>query len=510
MQGGIGQVEKGGKPGAPSRRKTPRTLIPDEALSRITESVLVPGNDIRLLKDAAENYPAWLEAIGSAERYIHFESYIIHDDEQGRLFADALIAKAREGVRVRIIYDWVGGFGKTSSRFWKRLAEGGVEIRCYNPFDFLRPLGWINRDHRKILSVDGRIAFVTGLCIGQMWVGYPDKDVAPWRDTGVSIRGKAVADVERSFAEIWDSLGDPLPATDIADAADIPDSGSTSARIVSGPPGGARIYRLDHLLASTARESLWLTDAYFSGTDVYVEALGAAADDGVDVRLLVPAANDIVIMSAVSRSGYRALLERGVRIFEWNGPMLHAKTAVVDGCWSRVGSTNLNISSWVGNAEIDVVVEGEEFGRQMQDMYLADLENATEIVLDEKALARPVGGRRRKRHRMVSSEARSARYAPTAIVIGSALSSSVYRGARQSVGPIEWKITMVAAALLLATFAIALKYPRIIAVPIGIAALWLAVSLSVNSIRSYSHSRKAAASAKRPEGAAEPSKEGVS
>ena len=510
MQGGIGQLGKDARLEVSNRRRTPRTLIPDEALSRITESVLVPGNDIRLLKDAAENYPAWLEAIASAERYIHFESYIIHDDAQGNLFADALIAKARQGVRVRLIYDWMGGFGKTSRRFWRRLAEGGVEIRVYNPFDFLRPLGWINRDHRKILSVDGRVAFVTGLCIGQMWVGYPDKEIPPWRDTGVSIKGKAVADVERSFAEIWDSLGTPLPETDIAVAADIPDAGPVSARIVSGPPGGARIYRLDHLLASTARETLWLTDAYFSGTDVYVEALRAAAEDGVDVRLLVPAANDIMIMSAVSRSGYRALLEAGVRIFEWNGSMLHAKTAVVDGCWSRVGSTNLNISSWVGNAEVDVVVEGEEFGREMQEMYLADLERSTEIVLDEKSFARPLGAPRRKRHRMISSEARSARYAPTAVVIGSALSSSVYRGARQSVGPIEWKITMVAAALLVGIFAVALKYPRAIAVPLGIAALWLAVSLSVNSLREYRRARLSAKTSDHSEEAVVPSKGGAS
>ena len=482
MRGTGVQVRESESGGAPMRGR-PLSRISDEALSRITETPLVRGNSVKLLRDASENYPAWLSAIASAERYIHFESYIIHDDDQGRLFSDALVAKAREGVSVRVVYDWLGGFGKTPARFWRRLREGGVEVRCYNPFNFTRPLAWINRDHRKLLSVDGRESFVTGLCIGRMWAGDAAKGVEGWRDTGVSIRGKAVADVEKSFADIWDMLGDPMPDSHVADAGSIPDAGDVPVRIVSGNPGNARIYRLDNLVASAARETLWLTDAYFSGTDVYVETLRGAARDGVDVRILVPAANDIVIMSAIARSGYRALLEAGVRIFEWNGPMLHAKTAVVDGCWSRVGSSNLNISSWVGNAEIDVFVESSGFGAMMQDMYLEDLRNSTEIVLDERLKAKPVG-RRKRRHR-VSSTPRSARYAPTALVIGSALSSSVYRGAHRQLGPIEWKIVAAAATILLLTFAVSLKYPRIIAVPIGIAALWLALSMSVNAVRAF-------------------------
>src|SRR4030042_3522814 len=156
----------------------------NRAFSRAAGAPLVEGNHVRLLKDARENYPAWLEAIAAAKRHIHFESYIIYEDDTGRTFADALVAKAREGVRVRLIYDWMGGLGKTSRRFWNRLREGGVEVRCYHPPRLDSPFGWLSRDHRKMLAVDGQVGFVTGLCIGQMWEGVPEKDVLPWRATG--------------------------------------------------------------------------------------------------------------------------------------------------------------------------------------------------------------------------------------------------------------------------------------------------------------------------------------
>ena len=133
-------------------------------------------------------------------------------------------------------------------------------------------------------------------------------------------------------------------------------------------PNSVGLYRLEQLVAAGAREYLWLTDAYFIGTTMYVQSLRAAAQDGVDVRLLVPSASDIPIVSALSRANYRALLEAGVRVFEWNGPMIHAKTAVVDGKWARVGSTNLNIASFMGNWELDVTVEDERFAREMEEM----------------------------------------------------------------------------------------------------------------------------------------------
>src|SRR5688500_15631330 len=145
--------------------------LANQAFSRAAGASLIEGNAVRLLKDAAENYPAWLDAIHGAKRYIHFETYIIHEDEAGWQFAEALGSKAREGVKVRLIYDWMGGFGKSSRSFWNHLRTQGVEVRCYNPPQLDSPFGWVHRDHRKTLTVDGEIGFVTGLCVGQMWIG---------------------------------------------------------------------------------------------------------------------------------------------------------------------------------------------------------------------------------------------------------------------------------------------------------------------------------------------------
>ena len=150
---------------AEAQAREPVSLVrqlADQAFSRAAGARLIPGNSVRLLKDAQENYPAWLQAIASARQTIHFENYIIREDDTGSMFADALIAKAREGVRVQLIYDWMGNFGKTSRRFWNHLREGGIEVRCYNPPRLDSPLGWLSRDHRKMLAVDTQVAFVTG------------------------------------------------------------------------------------------------------------------------------------------------------------------------------------------------------------------------------------------------------------------------------------------------------------------------------------------------------------
>ena len=368
------------------RAPMPAFALVEQGFARASGAPLVPGNDVRLLKDAAQNYPAWREAIDAARRTIHFESYIIHDDETGQEFARALMAKARTGVRVRIIYDWLGGMGKASQRFWRALRKGGVEVRCFNPPGLSSPFTWLTRDHRKMLAVDGQVAFVTGLCVGRAWVGDPARGLAPWRDTGIALRGPAVADLERAFVGMWALAGAPIPG-----GADEPvreskrPAGEMAVRVIASMPGTAELYRLDQLIAAAARRTLWLTDAYFVGTTPYVQSLRAAARDGVDVRLLVPGASDIWVLRGLSRAGYRPLLEAGVRVYEWNGPMLHAKTAVADGRWARVGSTNLNLQSWIGNWELDVAVEDEGFAGQMEDMYLDDLDHATEITLTRRA-----------------------------------------------------------------------------------------------------------------------------
>jgi cardiolipin synthase A/B len=196
-------------------------VLADQAFARAAGAPLVPGNTVRILKDAKENYPAWLEAIASARSMIHFETYIIHRDDIGLQFAEALAERARQGVRVRLLYDWLGSFSVSLRPRWPMLARAGVEVRSFNPPRIDRPFGWISRDHRKVLTINGRVGFISGLCVGRDWVGDPERHIEPWRDTGVVIEGPAVADVELAFAETWAAAGAPLPATDLPDKASI-------------------------------------------------------------------------------------------------------------------------------------------------------------------------------------------------------------------------------------------------------------------------------------------------
>jgi cardiolipin synthase A/B len=463
-------------------------MLAEQAFSRAAGTSLSEGNLVRLLRNAGENYPAWLDAIRSAKHHIHFESYIIHGDEVGRQFADAFIDKATEGVRVRILYDWMGGFGKTPRQFWNRLRAGGVEVRCYNPPRLDAPLGWLSRDHRKTLVVDGTVGFVTGLCVGKMWVGDPEKQLQPWRDTGVEVRGPAVAEIEQAFAYIWSTLGEPVPDEDLASAnAPLP-TGDISLRVVASAPATAALFRLDLLIAALARDRLWLTDAYYAGTTPYVQALRAAAQDGVDVRLLVPSGTDIPLLRPLSKAGYRPLLEAGVRVFEWNGSMLHAKTAVADGRWGRVGSSNLNIASWQGNYEMDVVVEDSRFAHEMEAMYLDDLTNATEVVLYSAPTRR---ARVKRARRPVSAMRRGGsvgRAAAGAIRISNAFGAAFTNS--RVLEPVEAHIMISGGALLLALAALFAYFPKAIVYPAVVICAWFALAFLYRGYRLLAKRRR--------------------
>jgi cardiolipin synthase len=453
----------------------------EQSFDRVTGSKLIAGNDARLLKDAAENYPAWLGAIENAEDRIFFESYIIHEDKQGALFADALIKKAKEGVDVKLIYDWMGGFGKTSLRYWRNLKKNGVDVRCYNPPKFTDPLAVFSRDHRKSLIVDGKVAFISGLCVGQDWVGKPEKEIPAWRDTGVEIRGSAVAEVEFAFSQIWAEMGPPINPEKLSRREDFENTGDIALRVVDGIPSSSYIYRIDQILAAGVRESMWLTDAYFIGVPSYLQSIKDAAQDGVDVRILVPQSTDIALIRDTTRSTYRPLLEAGVRVFEWNGSMVHAKTAVFDGTFSRIGSTNLNVASWFGNYELDVIIEDKDFGRQMQEMFLEDLTNSTEIVLSEKRIVsagKKIKSRGRKRGagsvRKVTAGAIN-----TATSISSAIVKQVPLGAAES------RLLTIVGVALLGLALVFIFFPRIASIPVIAILLLLAFPTLLKAARSY-------------------------
>lgn len=461
--------------------KTPRLsrLLAEQAFSRTAGAPLTPGNSLRLLRDAAENYPAWLLAIRSATRTIYFENYIIDNDVIGREFVAALADRARAGVKVRLLHDWMGSFGTRSGALFRPLLEAGGEVREFNPPRLDSPLGWLTRDHRKSLVIDGHTGFVTGLCVSQRWVGNTARHVAPWRDTGVEVKGPAVVDLVMAFAQTWGQCGPPLPDDEIPAADSIAPVGDTLLRVMASSPYTSGLYRLDQLIASVARETLWLTDAYFLGTPAYTQALCAAAQDGVDVRLLVPSSSDIPAVSPFSRIGYRPLLEAGVRVFEWNGPMIHAKTAVADRRWARVGSSNLNIASWISNYELDIAVEDEDFASAMMAMYLDDLEHATEIVLSPEHQVRLSEERARQRT-PVRYRGKSAGVA-SALRLGHTVAAAMQQ--QRVLGAAEAAAMLVLGCVLLAVAALGVYWPHLLALPLTVFSFWLAASLLLRALR---------------------------
>jgi len=336
------------------------------------------------------------------------------------------------------------------------------------------------------------------------WVGNPAKNVEPWRDTGVEVRGPAVAHIEQAFASVWAMIGTPIPEGESnRQDVGIP-AGDMNVHVVATVPATAGLLRVNELVAALAQRTLWLTDAYYAGTTSYVQALRAAAKDGVDVRLLVPGGTDIPILRPISRAGYRPLLEAGVRVFEWNGPMLHAKTSVADGQWARVGSTNLNIASWFGNCELDLLVESESFAREMEAMYLQDLANSTEIALDLRNRVRVPAfpGHRRP---VAAGGGSTSRAAAGALRIGSAVGAAVTN--RRVFEPVETRILagfgglLLGLAVLFGVFPAVLVYPAIVLFGwIGLALLYKACRLRLNS-RNSTAKRE---SAQRPSTEAHP------
>ena len=472
-------VEKTVTPPTERAATAPLRLLAEQAFSRAGGAPLVGGNSVRILKDADENYPAWLEAIAAARRTIYFDHYIVADDAVGRQFVAALAERARAGVRVYAIHDWFGDLGAGSARLWRPLVDAGGHVRRFNPPRFDSPFSWLTRDHRKLIAVDGEVGFVSGLCISSKWVGDRARGIEPWRDTGVEVRGPAVADIDDAFSQVWAAIGTPLSAEELASRTVAMSVGDVTLRVLATIPSTAGIYRLDQLIASMATRTLWLTDAYFVGVVPYVQALCAASHDGVDVRLLVPGTSDVPWVSHVSRAGYRSLLEAGIRVFEWNGPMLHAKSAVADGRWARVGSTNLNLASWIGNYELDVAIEDAGVAGKMADMYENDLEHSTEIVLDARSrlrLAR-VSKRRRGRRRGGGSAVRAAAGAlRLSHTVGAAITN------RRVLARTEAGIMGAVGAGLLALTVVGIVWPFVLAAPIVLLAGWIGISLIVRAL----------------------------
>ena len=373
-----------------------RHLAVEEA---VADGPLTTGNAVLLLQDGPDTYAAMLKAIAGARDHINMETYILDDDEVGQRFAQALLAKQRQGVQVNLIHDSVGTLF-TPDEFFQRLRDGGVQVLEYNPFNPLSAWqagkDWSpnQRDHRKILIVDGDTAFLGGINISSVYSGgsrlrrsaapprLPQLPQLPgaaapkprWRDTDLQLQGPVVADLQRLFMASWlqQTGAPPVPRNYFPPPRAM---GRLVVRAIGSTPVGSDASPIYSTLLSaigSAETSVYITNAYFAPDPQLLAALQDAAARGVDVQLILPSQTDSWLIFHAGRDNYEALLQAGVKIHERRGVVLHSKTALIDGVWSTVGSTNLDWRSFVHNQEVNAVVLGTEFGDQVQRMFDTD------------------------------------------------------------------------------------------------------------------------------------------
>jgi cardiolipin synthase len=365
-------------------------------LAHVESSIAAPlvvGNDARLLVDGPATHRAMFEAIARARDHVNLQTYILEADAIGQRLADLLIRKRAQGVRVNVLYDSVGSI-RTPPEYFQQLRAAGIAVCEFNPVNPVKaPRGWEinNRDHRKILEVDGRVAFTGGINISGVYSAgsfgggraKPASKDEGWRDTHIAARGPIVAEFQRLYLDAWtrQRCEGPAPA---AYPPKVAERGDWTMRLVASDPeaGASEMYLALHSAIANAKDKVWLTYGYFVPDPDTVRVLNDAAGRGVDVRLVLPGFSDFWAPLHAGRSHYDDLLAAGVRIFERHDALLHAKTAVIDGVWSSVGSTNLDWRSFVHNYEADVIVLSAAFARDMERLFALDVRASHEITLD--------------------------------------------------------------------------------------------------------------------------------
>jgi cardiolipin synthase len=354
---------------------------------------LVIGNKVTLLQDGPATYQAMFEAIRNARDNINVESFIIEEGEVGKQFADLLIERQAHGVQVNMMYDSYGTLG-TSNEFFARLTQAGVNVLEFNPVNPLdTKIAWApnHRDHRKLMVVDGRIAFLGGINISNVYSSGSaprrDKETTDpkvgWRDTDIEIEGPVVADLQKLYLENWEKQqGLPLTAGNYL--PELAPQGKDIVRAIGSTPDDpySLIYMTLISAITNAEKQVHITNAYFVPDPQLIKALLDAAKRGVDVRLVLPSNSDSASAFYAGRSHYTELLEGGVTIYERRGALLHVKTATVDGVWASVGSSNLDWRSALDNDEINAVILGREFAQQMQYAYDKDIDASDQILLE--------------------------------------------------------------------------------------------------------------------------------
>jgi cardiolipin synthase len=376
-----------------------RQKLPSDILQRhiafeqaLTNVPLMLDNKVTLLKNGATTYRAMLNAIHGATDSINLETYIFSDAQVGRTFSDALIERQRHGVKVNVSYDAFGSIG-TPAGFFNRMRRNGITVLEYLPLNpFETTLRWSpsHRDHRKMLIIDGRIAFTGGINISEDYAsglrsGTTQIPLGYWRDTDVKIEGPAVAEFQHIFIDDWVHQKGPLlkPRNYFPK---LKGEGKDIVRVIASVPERFNPIYVTLISAITnAETNIYITDAYFAPDRQMLRALARAARRGVDVRLLLPSRSDVPIIMAAQRSHYTRLLKAGVKIYEWRGEMLHAKTATIDGVWSTVGTSNLDWWSIARDNEVNAVILSHHFARDMNMMFASDLEGASQITLGQWA-----------------------------------------------------------------------------------------------------------------------------
>jgi cardiolipin synthase len=359
-----------------------RDLI--DAVRRYSSAPLTSGKRVNVLIDGPQTFAAIESELRQARHHIHIETFIFGAEGVGQRFADLLVKKRREGVEVRVLYDSIGSMD-TPRSFFDSLRKQGVEVREFHPMNPVRdPKVWEiqNRDHRKIVIVDGTVGFTGGINIDNTYSSASSSKPGPkrgiedgWRDTQVRIEGPAVRQLQRLFIKTWNEAGEAqeFPAGDGFFPQTRPVGDALVTIVHNESDSDDRSLYGTYLAAFRhAHSRLWITHAYFAPNEELLTAMKDAAQRGVDVRLIVPAFTDSRIVLKATQATYAPLLQAGVKIFELKDALLHAKTVVVDGAVSIVGSANLDMRSFLHNDEDNAIIVSRDFGKRMEQVFEKD------------------------------------------------------------------------------------------------------------------------------------------
>jgi cardiolipin synthase len=341
------------------------------------------GNRIDLLRDGARAYPRMLEAIAGARQFILLETYIFSDDFVGQRFARALASKAREGVDVRVIFDCLGSKA-TPREFFGWMRSQGIRVQAFHPIrPFLHGIRYRSRNHRKVLIIDGRTAFVGGLNLSREYAPLEDGG-GGWRDTEIELEGPAAAELARLSLEFWpeEKKRHPAPRIRIVEPQALENGSPVMILGSSRLLDRFKISRNLRFAFRQARRRIWIANPYFLPNRALRGVLRRAALRGVDVRLLVPRVSDVPPAHFAAQRLFERYLKWGIRIFEWPGPMMHSKTAVIDTEWSTVGSYNMDPLSMLLNDELTAVMFNRDFGVRLEAMFAEDFEACKELTLE--------------------------------------------------------------------------------------------------------------------------------